>query len=262
MCSRFLRILVATLLLLSPVAAQQPLKVCADPDNLPFSNMRGQGFENRLAELVAKSLNRKLVYRWARHTGRGFVRNILNPGECDLLVGVPSTFRPVLTTRPYYRSAFVFVSPKRVEPPSSYDDQRLRTAKIGVQVVEEEYAPPAIALGRRGLLSNIVGYEAIGHDSGNLVRAVARREVDFAVVWGPLAGFYSRQHAVTISPAPMSDGVSLPLAFSISMGVRKSDTALRDQIDAVLRDRDADVKRILNRFGVPQLELQQEQARR
>jgi mxaJ protein len=262
MCSRFLRILASALLLLSSAAAQPPLKVCADPDNLPFSNRRGQGFENKLAELVAQSLKRKLEYRWARHTGRGFVRNILNAGECDLLVGVPSNFKPVLTTRPYYRSAFVFVSPKRAKPPSSFDDQRLRTAKIGVQVVEEEYAPPAIALGRRGLVSNIVGYEAIGRDSGNLVCAVAKREVDFAIVWGPLAGFYSRRHSLTISPAPLSDGINLPLAFSISMGVRKSDTALRSQIDAVLRDRDADVKRILTGFSVPQLDLQQEQTRR
>ena len=262
MCSRFLRILAAALLLLTSAAAQQPLKVCADPDNLPFSNKRGQGFENRLAELVAESLQRKLEYRWARHTGRGFVRNILNAGECDLLLGVPSNFRPVLTTQPYYRSAFVFVSRKGAESPKSFDDQRLRTARIGVQVVEEEYAPPAIALGRRGLVSNIVGYEAIGKDSGNLVRAVAKREIDFAIVWGPLAGFYSRRYPVTISPAPRSDGVNLPLAFSISMGVRKSDTALRDRIDAVLRDRDEDVKKILNRFGVPQLDMQQEQARR
>jgi mxaJ protein len=237
------------------IAQQPPLKVCADPENLPFSNRRQQGFENRLAELVALGLNRKLEYRWARHTGRGFVRNILNEGECDLLLSVPQGFRPVLTTSPYYRSGYVFVTPAGREV-RSFDDDALRRMKIGVQVVEEEYAPPAIALGRRGLIGNMVGYEAIGKDSGNIVRAVANGEVDVAIVWGPLAGYYAHRYGkqLRITPAPPLDAPGLPLSFAISMGVRKSDVKLREEIEQVLSQKQDQIEKILDRYGVPRFE--------
>lgn len=263
MSSRFLRAAVIVLgLAASAVAQQPPLKVCADPENLPFSNRQRQGFENQLAELVARGLGRKLEYRWARHTGRGFVRNILNEGECDLLLSVPQGFKPVLTTAPYYRSGYVFVIRTGREV-HGFDDEALRSMKIGVQVVEEEYAPPAIALGRRGLISNIVGYEAMGKDSANIVRAVVRGEVDVAVVWGPLAGYHAKKYGKTlrITPAPPLDPPGLPLAFAISMGVRKRDPQLREQIERVLTERQAEVEQILDRYGVPRLEIDGESAR-
>jgi mxaJ protein len=253
---RFLR--PGLLLMLAGMASAEPppLKVCADPQNLPFSNRRGEGFENRLAELVARSLQRKLEYHWARHTGRGFVRNVLNQGECDLLISVPAGLKPVLTTAPYYRSAYFFVSRGRRHI-HSFDDDSLRRLKIGVQVVEEEYAPPAIALGRRGMLANLVAYEAIGKDSGNIVRAVAKREVDVAVVWGPLAGYYvKRLRRLHLSQAPAFDSPALPLTFAISMAVRKDDVALREQVDRVLNENRRQIAAILRRFGVPQLPLE------
>jgi mxaJ protein len=243
------------------------LRVCADPNNLPFSNSKRQGFENRIAELVAKSLGRKIEYKWIRFGGRGFVRNILNERQCDLLPSVPVGFKPVRTTAPYYRSQFVFVTrADRNLQLTSFDDPALKPLKIGLQVVEEEYAPPAVALGRRGMVANILGYEAIGSAAGNIVKAVVDREVDAAIVWGPLAGFYARRRGrqLRITKAPESDGRELPLAFSIAMGVRKSDAELRDQINRALQSHAAEIRKILEQYSVPLLPLEsrQELARR
>jgi mxaJ protein len=254
MYSRFLSVAALTLVLLfslSTSANTSALTVCADPENLPFSNEREQGFENKLARLLGRNLHRPIKYLWMRHTGRGFVRNVLNENECDVLLGVPNKFDPVLTTSPYYSSSYVFVS--RTHKVEGFDDPWLRGRKIGVQVVEEEFAPPAIALGRRGLVADIVPYEAIGPDSGNIIRAVAKGNVDVAVVWGPLAGYYARLYQnLQITPTPNLDPPALPLRFSISMGVRKKDTELRDAIERVLQSRRTEVRAILDSFGVIQ----------
>src|SRR5438477_2893958 len=145
MSSLFLRPGLCSLLLFSAFAATgqtRQLRVCADPNNLPFSNIKQEGFENRIAELVAKDLGARLSYVWQR-MGRGFVREYLNKSQCDLLIGIPTNYRPVLTTTPYYRSSYVFVTRRdgRMKP-ASLNDPSLRQMKIGVQVLEEEYTPP------------------------------------------------------------------------------------------------------------------------
>src|SRR4051812_31311717 len=118
MCSRFLSVF--TFLLVALTATAQ-LRVCADPDNLPFSNHKQQGFENRIAEIIARDLNEKVEYTWQR-MGRGFVRNILNKHACDVVLGVPTGFHPVLTTLPYYRSTYVFVTRRNASPLTTFDD--------------------------------------------------------------------------------------------------------------------------------------------
>jgi mxaJ protein len=251
----------------STVSAQSSvLRVCADPNNLPFSNTKRQGFENRIAELVAKSLGKRVEYKWIRFGGRGFVRNVLNEKECDLLPSVPVGFKPVLTTIPYYRSGFVLVTrADRKLAISSFDDPALKSLKVGVQIVEEEYAPPALALGKRGMVANIVGYEAIGTDASNIINAVAQGKVDASFVWGPLAGYYARRRGrqLRLSKMPESDGPYLPLAFSIAMGVRKGDSGLRDQIDDALQAHATKIRKILEQYSVPllPLEVRQELAR-
>lgn len=241
-----------------------PLKVCADPDNLPFSNRQAQGFDNKIAELLAKDLGKQIAFVWQR-AGRGFVRENLNKGVCDALVGIPARFPPVLATAPYYSSSYVFVSRKsRNLNISSFDDPRLRTLKIGVQVLDDDYAPPGRALGRRQLAGNIVGFDATGDESAEIIRAVARGKIDVAVVWGPLAGYYAAKLKTPLQLTPVEPAIdppALPFRFAMAVGVRKSDGKLRDQLDVALLRSHAQIERILRAYSVPQFQTTTAQAR-
>jgi mxaJ protein len=257
MYSRFLSLCLVLLLSVVALGQQRDLRVCADPNNLPFSNMKQQGFENRIAELLARDLNAHLTYVWQR-MGRGFVREYLNKSECDLLIGIPSNYRPVLTTAPYYRSTYVFVSRRNANlDVASFNSPELHRMKIGVQVLEEEYTPPGEALARRGLQSAIVGYDTID-DAESIIRAVANNQVGIAVVWGPLAGYFAQKYhpQLVLTPVePEVDPPGLPFTFAISMGVKKSNAKLRDELDAFLARRQPEIRGILTRYGVPQLPL-------
>jgi quinoprotein dehydrogenase-associated probable ABC transporter substrate-binding protein len=235
--------------------ASAQLRVCADPDNLPFSNRAHQGFENRIASLLAHEMHTSLEYTWQR-MGRGFVREVLDKHQCDVLLGIPQNFPGVITTDPYYRSTYVFVSLRdRHLPLTSFDDPDLKHLKIGVQVLSEEYAPPAQALGRRGLVSNLVGFETTGGSTHDIIDAVARKRVDAAIVWGPSAGYFAKKYPteLQLTPTPSFDSPGVMLAFSISMAVRKADTELRDRLDRLLAAHQAAVDRILRSYGVPLL---------
>lgn len=257
-CPNLVALLAALLMATTGSSFARELRVCADPDNLPFSNSRQQGFENRIAEVVARDLHARLSYVWQR-MGRGFVREYLNQGTCDLLIGVPQAFNPVLPTAPYYRSTYVFVTRRDQQlKPASLDDPTLRRMKIGVQVLAEDYTPAASALARRGLQSEIVGFETVGEDASSIIRAVADHQVDTAIVWGPLAGYFAQNYgnSLQITPVvPEVDPPGLPFTFAISMGVRKGNTALRNELNGVLQRRGTDIQKILRQFGVPRLEL-------
>ncbi len=257
MCSSFRKVVWLAALLIGCSAFGRDLRVCADPDNLPFSNNKQQGFENRIAELVARDLHANLVYQWQR-MGRGFVRDYLNAGQCDALIGIPASFKPVLTTTPYYRSSYVFVSRRDGKfKPVSLDDPALHQLKIGVQVLEEDYTPPATAMARRHLQNQIVGFDTIGEDADSIIRAVANRKVDTAIVWGPLAGFFAKKYpGLQLTPVkPEVDIPALPLTFAIAMGVRKGNIPLRDELEAVIETRQDEINAILDRYGVPRLEM-------
>ena len=257
MYSSFLKVACLASLLISGSAFARDLRVCADPDNLPFSNTKQQGFENHIAELVARDLHANLVYQWQR-MGRGFVRDYLNAGECDVLIGIPANFKPVLTTTPYYRSSYVFVTRKDGKlKPASLDDPALHQLKIGVQVLEEDYTPPATALARRHLQNQIVGFDTTGEDADSIIRAVAHRKVDTAIVWGPLAGFFTKKYpGLELTPIkPEVDIPALPLTFAIAMGVRKGNTSLHDELETVIEKRQSEINAILDRYGVPRLDI-------
>jgi mxaJ protein len=257
----------ATLLLLlfstEATAAERELRVCADPNNLPFSNARGEGFENRIAELIARDLSSKLSYEWWAQR-RGFVRNTLREGRCDLVIGVPAGYDPLLTTQPYYRSTYVFVSRRESGlTVDSFDDPRLRSLRIGVHLMGDDgaNAPPAHALARRGIINNVVGYTIYGDYSepnppARLIDAVASGAIDVAVAWGPLAGYFAGREStplrVTHVSAPV-DPPALRFVFAIAMGVRKEDTALRDELNQLIHRRAAEIHKILDEFGVPQV---------
>jgi mxaJ protein len=244
-------------------ASGPPLRVCADPNNLPFSNQRREGFENRLAALVAGELGRPLRYVWLPER-RGYVRRTLGAGLCDLLLGVPEHLETVLPTRPYYRSMYVFLS--RADDPRvvrTLDDSLLRTLRVGVHLIGDDYqnTPPAHALARRHVVRNVVGYPIYGdytkpNPPSEIVAAVARRDIDLAIVWGPFAGYFGPRQPVKLRILPVqpqADGPSLPFTFAMALGVARRDTVLRDRLDGILVHRRADIERLLDRYGVPRV---------
>jgi mxaJ protein len=223
------------------------LRVCSDPNNLPFSNQRREGFENRLADLIADDIHRTVRYTWWAER-RGFLRNTLNAGLCDLVMGMPPGTGGVLTTRPYYRSTYVFVSRSdRHLAITSLDDPILRRLKIGVQLVGDDYAntPPVHALSRRGIVDNIVGFRVVGDYSeanppARIIEAVARGDVDIAVAWGPLAGYFAKRSGVPLQLTPVLpafDPPGLRFVFDIALAVRKGDEKLKTELDQVLTRR-------------------------
>jgi mxaJ protein len=262
-----LAILVIAVLLMAGCARDRApvaeFRVCADPNNLPFSNDRGEGFENRLAELIAGDLNARVTYTWWAQR-RGFVRNTLRAGECDAIMGVPVDYDPVRTTQPYYRSTYVFVSPTaRRLAVHSFDDALLRTLRVGVHTIGDDYAnaPPAHALARRQIITNVVGYSIYGNYTdpnppARLIEAVAQGTIDMAIVWGPLGGYFASRQPVPLSVVPSSvaiDPPDLPMAFDIAMGVRRDDAALQARLDEILQRRAAEVESLLREYGVPLL---------
>ena len=237
--------------------AAPPLRICADPDNLPFSNRAGEGFDNRISALVARYAGREPVFVWAR-SRRGFLRESFNQGECDVLVGTPQGMKRVLTTRPYYRSTYVFVTPRREHAAiSSFDDPRLSGKRIGLQILEENYSPPSLPLVRNGHGAQLVGFEPFGSGLSEIVRAVADGRVGTAVVWGPIAGYFASTLKLPVSLTPVSpavDASGVPFAFSITFAVHKQDTALRDALNAALERAQPRIDRILAEYHVPREE--------
>jgi mxaJ protein len=240
---------------------QTPLRICADPNNMPFSNHLEQGFENRLARLVARELGRPLTYFWSPQR-RGFIRNTLNAGRCDVVMGVPARYRSLQTTRPYYRSSYAFVSRRdRQRPVRSFDDPRLQALTIGIQITGDDYnnPPAAQAFAARRIIQNVRGYTVYGDYSKpdpqrDIVDAVADGRVDVAVVWGPLAGYFGRREPTPLDIVPVTpdrDGASLVFAFDIAMGVRREDQHLRGALDAIIERRRGEIRQILQSYGVP-----------
>ena len=234
------------------------MRVCADPNNLPFSNRAGDGFENKLAELVAKDLGLHVAYHWWPQR-RGFVRNTLKLDDCDVIMGISAESELVLTTRPYYRSTYVFLMRRDGPRVRSLDDTVLRHLKIGIPLTGgDANPPPAQSLAERGLTAEVEGYPLYGdytkpNPPSALVDAVAKCDVDVAIVWGPVAAYFGRRSTspMTIEAvSPATDG-QLPYTYAIALGVRRGDRAWRDQLQTVLDNRHEQIRRILQEYGVP-----------
>ena len=238
----------------------QTLRVCADPNNMPFSNERQQGFENRIASLIARDLGVPVQYTWWPER-RGFVRNTLKARTCDVVMQVPAGYELTEHTAPYYRSTYVFVTrADRHLTIRSVDDPALRHLRIGIHRMgaDSPTAPAASALARRGLAAQIVPFMIYGDYSqpdppAQLIRAVVTDSVDVAVAWGPLAGYFAKRSPVRLVLTPVTPA-SREFAYSMAMGVRHGDSATRSVLDTELARRRADIRRILEDYGVPLVE--------
>ena len=241
---------------------QRVLKVAADPNNLPFSNDRLEGFENKIAELIARELHCKIEYHW-RAQRRGCFRETLKSGDVDLVMGVPAQFDMALTTAPYYRSSYVFVT--RVDRKlhvSSFDDPELRKLNVGVQLVGNDGVdtPPAHALAMRGIVNNVIGFTLYGDYSqrnppARIIDAVANGDVDIAIAWGPLAGYFAKQSTIPLEVTPVTPQKDGPLrfAFDVSLGVSKKERELCNQLDRFVTNHADEIDRILGEYNVPRI---------
>ncbi|HVX04959.1 MAG TPA: quinoprotein dehydrogenase-associated putative ABC transporter substrate-binding protein [Rhodanobacteraceae bacterium] len=249
-----------------PASEGTQLRVCADPNNLPFSNRAGQGFENKLAGMLAQSLGKTVEYTWQVQQ-KQFLRDTLAAGKCDVVIGLPTDDHAygVLTTRPYYRSTYALVY--RANAPyklTSLDDPRLHKLTIGVHSIGDDWAdlPGGSVLAYRGIVDNVRVYKMFAdfarpNPSADLIEAVAKGDIDVAIAWGPLAGYFATREPVKLTVVPLANTHAiLPFQFSISMAVRHGDGALRDRLNGFLRSHRDAIHSLLSRYGVPQLPIQ------
>ena len=243
----------------SPLELVDPnvLRVCADPRNLPFSNDKGEGFENKLAELVAQKLDRKLAYTWYPQSV-GFVRNTLGAHRCDVIPGFPQGDELVQSTNPYYRTAYALV----VRPGDGLDDldsladPRLKTKRIGIVAG----TPPATYLAINGLMDKAKPYPLVvdtrvESSATAMMGDLASREIDVAVMWGPMAGYYARRADPRMRVTPLIKERGGPqLAYRIAMGVRPTDQNWKRLLNRLIAENRTDINRLLIGFGVPLLD--------
>lgn len=238
-------------------AELKALRVCADPDNLPFSNRQEEGFENRIVALVAGELGIPHSYTWWPQR-RGFLRGTLNARRCDVVIGIPTGHPLALTTSTYYSSPYVVVSRRQDSLQIvSLDDPLLQGLRIGVY----QNSPIDFVLGRRGMVENVIGYSTF-YDGrmnypGKIIEGVASGHIDVAIVWGPAAGYFVGQRSESLELVPVEvphldgNGEDEPQIFAMSMGVRKTDEALRAVLETVLKAKGTEIRHILQQYGVP-----------
>lgn len=234
------------------------LRVCSDPGNMPYSQRKGGGFENKIAEIVADELKVKLRYYWLTQ-GPGFVRNTLGTGLCDLIIGT-SGGEVVQPTNPYYRSAYAVVTRKgEVDGLKGLDDPRLKDKKIGIIAG----TPPVARLTEVGLAGDrLIPYAPYTfaadrkHQTvaAEVIADLAEKKVDVAILWGPSAGWLARESGVPMDVVPLLNEPGRPaLTFRVSMGVRHNEDDWKRTINTVLRKRKDDIEKVLRDYGVPLL---------
>lgn len=232
------------------------LRVCADPSNLPFSNEKLEGFENRIIALIAESLELEVRYTWFPQT-IGFVRNTLRMRDCDLISGITTTSELVQNTNPYYHSAYVMVyrSDSGIDA-TSIKDPQLKDKKLGLIAG----TPPANLIAQLGLLGNIKPYQLVADTrhhkpAREAVMDVANKETDVAFVWGPLAAFHARETDIELELIPLTrEEARTRLTFRVSMAVRYNETDWKHRINEVLDELQPEINTILKEYGVPLLD--------
>jgi quinoprotein dehydrogenase-associated probable ABC transporter substrate-binding protein len=233
------------------------LRVCADPRNLPFSNEKGEGFENKLAELFAEKLQKKLDYMYFPQAA-GFVRMTLAAHRCDVIMGFPQGDDLVQGTNPYYRTAYALVAKQGggLDEVATLEDERLKGKRIGVVAG----TPPATNMAANGLMTNAKPYPLmidtrVDSSATAMIKDLTSSEIDAAVLWGPMAGYYARQANPPLHVTPLVKETTGPrLAYRIGMGVRPADQNWKRLLNRLIQENQPAINKILLDFGVPLLD--------
>jgi quinoprotein dehydrogenase-associated probable ABC transporter substrate-binding protein len=233
------------------------LRVCADPRNMPFSDEKGEGFENKLAELVAHKLGKSLAYSWYPQAP-GFVRNTLGAYKCDVIMGYPQGNDIVQSTNPYYRTAYalVFRPARGLDGVDTLADPRLKAKHIGIVAG----TPPATLFAANGLMANAKPYPLVidtrvDSSAAAMMNDLAAGDIDAGVLWGPLAGYYAMQAKEPTTVVPLVKERGAPrLAYYITMGVRAADQEWKRQLNRLIAESQPEINRLLASFGVPLLD--------
>lgn len=235
------------------------LRVCSDPGNLPFSNDKQEGFENKIAELIAQKLGKSLTYTWFPQA-TGFVRNTLGLHKCDVIIGFAQGDELVQNTNPYYRTAYalIFKPGGDLDGVDTLEDPRLKDKRIGVVAG----TPPGNLLVVNGLMAKAKPYPLmvdtrVDSSARDMARDIAAGEIDAGVLWGPMAGYFAKQSTPPLTVVPLIKETAGPrLSFHITMGVRASDQEWKRALNRLLRDNKAEIEAILTDYGVPLLDEQ------
>ncbi|WJR81690.1 substrate-binding domain-containing protein [Bradyrhizobium sp. NP1] len=233
------------------------LRVCADPRNLPFSNEKGEGFENKLAELFADKLQKKLDYVYFPQA-TGFVRMTLGAHRCDVIMGFPQGDDLVQATNPYYRTAYALVTRQGggLEEVSTLEDERLRGRHIGVVAG----TPPATNMAANGLMAYAKPYPLmidtrVDSSVEAMVNDLAAGKIDAGVLWGPMAGFYAKKANPALHVTPLVKETAGPrLVYRIGMGVRPADQNWKRLLNRLIQENQPAINKILLDYGVPLLD--------
>ena len=239
------------------MVSRTALRVCSDPSNLPFSNRKKEGFENKIADIVAEQLKEPVRYLWAP-SGPGFVRNTLNSDLCDIVMGYAVGSEMVQSTNPYYRSTYVLVAPKGsdLNGITSLEDPKLKGRKLGVFAG----TPPVDILLAKGLMAGAIVYPLIvdhRYDSplATLLGDLGSKKIEAAIVWGPLVGasVKASNDALVLTPL-VKDAEKPGFSYRITFGIRHDEPDWKHKLEAVIRARRADINKILVEYNVPMID--------
>lgn len=235
----------------------QVLRVCADPRNMPFSNEKGEGFENKLAELLAAKLQKKLDYVFFPQA-TGFVRMTLGAHRCDVIMGFPQGDDIAQGTNPYYRTSYALVSKRGsgLEDVATLEDEKLKGKHIGIVAG----TPPATNMAVNGLMANAKPYPLvidtrIDSSAMMMIQDLAAGQIDAAVLWGPMAGFYAKSADPPLHVTPLVKETTGPrLVYRIGMGVRGADQNWKRMLNRLIQENQPAINKVLLDFGVPLLD--------
>lgn len=241
----------------SDLVVRSELRVCADPANMPFSNQKQEGFENKIADLVGKALNIPVVYTWFPQA-TGFIRNTLGTKKCDIVIGYSQGHELVLNTNHYYSSAYSFITPvdSDLATVESLDDPRLKGRKIGIIAG----TPPATNMALNGLMGSARPFQLMVDrryysPAEQMVEQIAKGEIDAGILWGPIGGYFAKQQKKDMVVTPLTKETKGPrMAFRITMGVRQNELDWKRQLNKIIREHQEEINAILKNYGVPLVE--------